>query len=323
MSSNSDIATVDQKGRVKAVSNGSCTITAHSNVDDSLQASIDIIVDTNANIEILTYISDDYGLFPIETNTIKLGTTPQIKMFKNNEHYTNVEYSVDNEHIATIDENGILTTIAEGELFVTITDKADRRITYTKTFYIQIDEYIYGMKVYTVDNKYSIDEDKGQFQLIARGYPSGIIHRDVTYSVNDRRIATIDADTGLLTAVNNGVVKVKAFSKTDTTLDTYKTTDITISNQIPNENVDTPGEYTIEDLYNSMELTFLDYEGQPIINIDTDVEYINLSFDKNIEHQFNVTGAIITVANGYIEDDEYNLDDYDYIVKTIDDVKIN
>ena len=39
-------------------------------------------------------------------------------------------------------------------------------------------------------------------------------YTDVTYSVDDESIATIDAETGLLTAISNGVAVVTATSKT-------------------------------------------------------------------------------------------------------------
>ena len=48
--------------------------------------------------------------------------------------------------------------------------------------------------------------------------PGNRLYENVTYSVDDESIATVDAETGLLTFIRNGEVEVTATSKTDDSL---------------------------------------------------------------------------------------------------------
>ena len=77
---------------------------------------------------------------------------------------------------------------------------------------------IEGLKIGIVGDSSTITVDDGTLKLLTREYPSGQLYRNVTYSVDDESIATIDAETGLITAIRNGNVEVTATSKTDDSL---------------------------------------------------------------------------------------------------------
>lgn len=76
----------------------------------------------------------------------------------------------------------------------------------------------------------TIETDKGSLQIVAEVLPANASNMDLTWSVNDITLASIN-ETGLLTAINDGVVTVTA-----TALDgsgVTGTIDITNSNQTP------------------------------------------------------------------------------------------
>lgn len=223
MSSNS-VATVDQDGLVTAVSDGSCTITARSNMDDSLQASIDITVDTSVESYTKIYLSDDYGSTNHwKYNEFKPGTTLILRKFKNGSNYGsnyNIEYSVDNNDVAIISVDGTLNFIDQGVVTVTITDKDDARFNEKYKYKVSNDVPIKGLEVASSTGIATIKKDKGQLQMITREVPSGQVYRDVTYSVDDDSIAYID-DDGLLNAIEDGTVIVTAASKIEPSLKDY------------------------------------------------------------------------------------------------------
>lgn len=230
MSSDSNTATVNQDGLVTAINPGICTITAYSNDDDSLQASINIGVDLMGGTYTLVYLKDEYGTEPWQYNEFKPGTTLKIQRYRGGSDYTNVSYSVDNEHIATInnyDKYAEVTFISEGKVTVTVTDRNYTKLTDKYKYRVSNDVPIEGLKIGIVGDSSSLTEDDGTLQLLTREYPSGQLYRNVTYSVDDESIATIDAETGLLTAISNGTAVVTATSKEDASLEVYRAFRIT------------------------------------------------------------------------------------------------
>lgn len=139
----------------------------------------------------------------------------------------------EDSNILTVDENGLLTAIAEGFAFVEIVDNNDFKMTDCRIEIkneITVDSLvIINGRLFDYDFNFDIDTDKGQLQLKTVSMPGNRLYENVTYSVDDESIATIDAETGLLTAIRNGDVEVTATSKTDDSLKTNA--HINISNQ--------------------------------------------------------------------------------------------
>lgn len=234
MSNDSNVATVEQDGTVIAVGEGDCRITAYSNEDGNLKSSLDITVSLSDRLSVSGRAADEYATEDnAHTIDLEIDDTIQVVTFKNDVIYTDVTYSVDNEQIATISETGLLTGVAEGNVSVTVVDNADSRLTASCVFSVLTEIPVSGIYVHQVGDINAIEVDGGQLQMITRAIPSGQLYTDVTYSVDDESVATIDADTGLLTAVSNGSVNVTATGKTDTSL-TSAGCYIAIVNQVDN-----------------------------------------------------------------------------------------
>jgi len=86
-----------------------------------------------------------------------------------------------------------------------------------------------SVKVTSTGDASTITTNKGTLQMVATILPTNALIKSVLWSVDDASIATISA-TGLLTAVNNGTVIVKASSNAESGI--FNTKSIVISNQI-------------------------------------------------------------------------------------------
>jgi uncharacterized protein YjdB len=152
-------------------------------------------------------------------------------VYPDNAENDTVTWSVNDETLATISETGLLTAVDNGVVTVTATANDGTDITGTKQITIsgQTITLVDSILVTSAGSIDSINVDKGTLQMSAAVYPAGADFQDVTWSVeNVTGAATISA-TGLLSAVNNGTVLVKA-AATDTS-GVFGTLEITLTNQ--------------------------------------------------------------------------------------------
>lgn len=114
-SSNGKIATVDSKGRVKAVSNGKCKIIATTTDGTNRTASCDVTVD----IKFVTGISFDFNSYTItnvnQTPVFRPNITPSDAEDKN------VRWSSSNTKVATVSSSGVIKAAGNGTCKITAT----------------------------------------------------------------------------------------------------------------------------------------------------------------------------------------------------------
>lgn len=112
---NPSVASVNDDGLVTGLSAGMASIKAVSQVDPSVSATIEIEVRTRANVDMefitckaLTVYEGKASRLEIETYPFNAYPRPS---------YT---FASDNDSIATVDENGVVTGVSEGETEITI-----------------------------------------------------------------------------------------------------------------------------------------------------------------------------------------------------------
>ena len=114
-SSNGKIATVDSKGRVKAVSNGKCKIIATTTDGTNRTASCDVTVD----VKFVTGISFDFNSYTItnvnQTPVFSPNITPSDAEDKN------VRWSSSNTKVATVSSSGVIKAAGNGTCKITAT----------------------------------------------------------------------------------------------------------------------------------------------------------------------------------------------------------
>ena len=120
-------------------------------------------------------------------------------------------WSVSDETIATISSSGLVKAITNGSLTVFATSKDNAEVSASK------DITISGVVVpdvlvssLTISGSDIINGQPQNFTVEV--FPANATNQDVSWSVSDNTIATINSG-GLLTPLNNGVVKVIATSK--------------------------------------------------------------------------------------------------------------
>ncbi len=123
-----------------------------------------------------------------------------------NATYKNVSWSVDNTDIATIDATGLLKAKANGTVTVTATTVDPNSTVSGST---SMDVEILGVTGITVSGT---TNNNSTFQMTATVLPANATFKDVTWSVDDINIASINA-SGLLIAKANGTVTVTATTK--------------------------------------------------------------------------------------------------------------
>jgi uncharacterized protein YjdB len=191
-SSDSSVATVDQSGKVTAVSAGNATITATAG---EMSASCQVTVDVP--LKNITITGNQ--------TSIKKGTTTQLKVSFDPEDTTDskvVVWSSDDSEIATVDQTGIVTAIADGT--TTIRAKAGN---IEGTYSITVEE----IPLQSIDIKDEVTIHRGETETLQVTYtPENTTdNKTVNWSTSDPKVATVDG-SGKIQAVEKGQAIITA-----------------------------------------------------------------------------------------------------------------
>ena len=115
-----------------------------------------------------------------------------------------VLWSVDNEAIATVNENGVVSPVTSGTITLTATSKDGSGIVATKT--IQVTQGVTGIEIAGAD---SITESTVYTANITPDYAT---NKEVEWWIDNEAIATIDRE-GRVTPVTSGLVTITATAK--------------------------------------------------------------------------------------------------------------
>ena len=119
-SDNEAVATVDEQGVVKALSEGEAVIIATTE-DGGKSASCLINVTRFGKVTGVTLDQTELSLLPGEKKTLFATVLPEEALNKN------VTWSSDNEAIAIVDENGTVTGISSGKATITVTTEDESK----------------------------------------------------------------------------------------------------------------------------------------------------------------------------------------------------
>lgn len=124
-----------------------------------------------------------------------------------------VTWSVDNEELATIAENGTLTPLAAGTVTIKAVNKAD------ETLYAEAQVVIHPIEEKNAPIEYNDDRLKIESipSVFYVGDTIALDKPDVVWSTSNQAVGTIAQD-GKFTAVGSGTVKVRATSTTNNSL---------------------------------------------------------------------------------------------------------
>ncbi len=186
-SSDAEVATVDNTGKVTGVGEGSAWISAASANARSM-----------CEVKVILIHAETIELNKSEA-TIENGKTLELTAtISPEEHSDKVEWSSDNEEVATVDQNGLVTAVGAGTATITVqagTVKAECKVT-----------VVISATAIALDKEEATIEKGKTLDLVATVTPEDTTD-EIIWSSEDESVATVD-QTGKVTAVNKGTVLI-------------------------------------------------------------------------------------------------------------------
>lgn len=182
-SSDESIATVDQHGRIKAVSVGTCTVTCTSEALDTVSASVTVHVQQPVK----------KVRFNDKTALVFVGETTQLAWTIEPADATNpaLDFSSSKDAIITVDQGGLVTGVSSGKAYVNaVTTDGSRR---KARILVHAGKHVSG--VHMVRRHAYIDpgEAAGAGAVIE---PKDALVKDMTWESSDESIVTVSSKKG-------------------------------------------------------------------------------------------------------------------------------
>ena len=199
-SSNPAIATVDSNGKVKAISVGSATIAA-TTVDGGFEATC-IVTVTPAPPIIVPVTSVAMNK---TATTIVLGNTEELTATVAPADATDkgVNWSSNNENVATVDSNGVVTAMNGGTTVITATTVDGG---FTATCIVTVTVPVAGVSINPATASIEVGMEATLTAIVA---PASATNKAVTWTSDDTTVATVDS-TGKVTAIGEGTAEITA-----------------------------------------------------------------------------------------------------------------
>lgn len=192
VSSDENVATVDQNGLVTAVEKGEATVKVTvSNMTAECKVTV-----VGIPAESITLDKEHITLVKKETAQLTATVLPEDADDKT------VTWASSDNNIATVDDNGLVTAVAAGETKVTAS---------CGDLFAECVITVEGIAAESITlNKTSLEMELDETaQLTATVLPEDAENKEVSWSSSDSKIATVDAN-GLVTAVAAGKATVTA-----------------------------------------------------------------------------------------------------------------
>ena len=200
-SSNTGVATVDDNGLVRAVAPGSATITATTTDGTDLTASCHVTV--VQRVEGITLNETSLTLTLPETAQLYAQITPS------NATNQTLTWTSSNSAIARVDNNGLVTSVAQGTATIRATTTDGSHLTASCVVTVR-KQLVTSITLSETNVVMNIGETS---QLSAEIAPENASNKTVTWRSGNTSVATVNND-GLVTAVGAGTTYVSA-STTD------------------------------------------------------------------------------------------------------------
>ncbi len=177
-----------------------------SDEDENTAIAIRTVIVTNSIAEVAV---TGINVLP-ETASVAVGTTQQLTaaIIPNNATEQGVLWSSSNTAAATVDGNGLVTAVAAGDAIITATSVANSSITDTASITVTPSQ-VQVTAIAVNSTRASIpDNETEQFTAVVN--PMNATSSEVTWSSSNTGVATIDASTGLVTAISPGATNIVA-----------------------------------------------------------------------------------------------------------------
>jgi uncharacterized protein YjdB len=201
-SSDAEIATVDQTGKVTFVGIGEVVITATSKAKTTIkrEVTIEVVAPDPTEIVVTTQTGVDTVML-YEKLQMVATVSPEIAV-------STVEWSVSDQTIATISNTGLLDAKKVGKVVVTAKSTVNEEIFGTK----EIEVILPAATNLEVTGSYNVIQIDEEMQLTTRILPE-LASQEVLFTSSDDEVVTVDANGKVKgIAVGNATITVKSAS---------------------------------------------------------------------------------------------------------------
>ncbi|EKQ50507.1 MULTISPECIES: Ig-like domain-containing protein [unclassified Clostridium] len=216
-------ATIDSNGLLTGVSTGTVTVKATANDGSDISTTKEVTVSATDVVVPVTKITvnSQTGSYLITANAGTLQMLPNV--LPSDANNPDVTWTIENgTGSASISDTGLVTAISNGTVSVVATAKDGSGVIGKRTVTITGQSTKIPVEGIAVSGKTSntIAIDGGTLQMVATVYPSSATNKSVTWAVGDSSDTgrAVISDTGLLTALSDGIVTVKAISAENNTI---------------------------------------------------------------------------------------------------------
>ena len=218
-SSNTNVATVDTTGKVKAISTGSAIITVKTK-DGAKVATCNVTV-KNPVISVTGVTLNKTALNLVTGASESLVAT----ISPSNATNKNVEWTSSNTNVATVDTTGKVKAISTGSAIITVKTKDGAKVA---TCNVTVKNPVISVTGVTL-NKTALNLVTGASEsLVATISPSNATNKNVEWTSSNTNVATVDT-TGKVTGVSSGSATITVKTKDGTKV---ATCNVTVKNPI-------------------------------------------------------------------------------------------
>lgn len=222
------LASISKEGLLKAIKNGTVWVKVTANDSSGVSDSLQITISGQIPLNSLTIDTQD-GTREITTPKGTLQMIAQIDPLDATD--TSITWSIENiSGKATISKNGLIEAADDGEVRIKAIANDGSELFDTLTIIISGQKISVSSITVEGDNgNTTISITGGTLQMIAKILPTNSSDTSVTWSVENQTGKAAITNSGLLTAIENGTVLVKATANDVSNIS--GTIQITISNQ--------------------------------------------------------------------------------------------
>ena len=204
-SDNKSVATVDGNGVVTPVKNGTCNITATTADGTNIKGNCNITVDIKPQVVGLDKTSYTFN----DTKNMQLKAT----ILPNQASNTKLNWTSDNKSVATVDGNGVVTPVKNGECNITATTADGTNIKGNCNIIVdfKVTSISFSTTSYTIT---SVNQTPSFRATIS---PSNAANKSVKWTSSNTKVATVSS-SGVIKPVKSGTCKIIATTTDGTNL---------------------------------------------------------------------------------------------------------
>ena len=236
-SSDYEVAAVTKEGRISALGEGVATITATTMDGTAISASIEVTV---------TPIDVNELDLEVKSKELEIGEKTKINplIYPSNATYQGCTFISDDESIATVDAQGNVTAVGEGETDIVVT--CEKYPNLTMRFHVKCNA-IKAEKLYYRLTDLQMKEGENYF-FVPTVFPTNVSEKGLTYSNENPDVVSV-SESGEIYAIATGTATVTATSKSNPEL----STSLVVTVKGSEERIKTTLSYTYKDFaYNNL-----------------------------------------------------------------------